>query len=126
MVLPPAYGSGGSGGGGVSDSASEQLTGLNDVTGDPLYQKTLTLSSHTGGTNNVAHGITGLKRMRSIQGSMKENSTGKWFPIPYASGSANIGAQLAVSATNIEFTLGSFWSTGQIVELEFHITYTKT
>ena len=114
------------GAGGVDDTALEQATGLKDITGDDLYAKTITLASHTGGTNNMAHGITGLKRVRSLQGSMEEQSSGKWFPIPYASGSANIGAQIGVSSTNIELTLGSFWSTGQIINIEITLIYSKT
>jgi len=114
------------GAGGVDDTALEQDTGLLDLAGDKIYAKTLTLATHSGGTNNIAHGITGLKRLRSLEGSMEEQSSGKWFPIPYASGSANIGAQVAVSSTNIELTLGSFWSNGQIINIRITIQYTKT
>lgn len=117
---------GGGGGGLVDDSTTEQALGINDVDGDALHQKTVTLASHTGGTNNIAHGITGLKRVRSLEGSMKQTSSGDWLPIPYASGAANIGAQIAVDATNVKLTLGSFWTSGTITLIQITLIYSKT
>jgi len=125
MTLPPAYGSsGGGGGGGVSDSLTEQATGLTDLDGDALYQKTVTLASITGGLENIAHGITGYKRLHSVRGSLVAGAL--WSPIPMASGSANVGMQIDVDATNVRIIPGSFWSVGQLTDLQITITYSKT
>jgi len=126
MTLPPAYGSGGSGGGGgVSDSVSEQATGLTDKDGNALYQKTVLLASIAGGSENIAHGITGLLRVRSIEGSCVTTG-GLFSPIPLASGSGNVGMQVDVDGTNVRIIPGSFWTVGTITLLQITLTYTKT
>jgi hypothetical protein len=103
-------------GGGIPDySTDEQDTGAVWVDGTtPIYQKTINVGDLTGGSSkDVAHGITGLARVVGIEGGMEDGQAGAsqvFYPLPFASPSANISVQIQLTATQIKVFAGSYWN----------------
>ena len=88
-------------GGGISYTTSEQDTGLTWHDGSSIYQKTVNFGALPNSTSkSVAHGITGLDIVISVEGWFKDSAP-EYVPIVFnASSSANdIGTYL--DATNI-------------------------
>lgn len=95
---------------GVDYSTDEQDTGQVWTDGTtPVYQKTIVVGNLSGATT-AAHGITGLTRIVGLEGGMEDGDASNFYPLPFASGAANIGVQIKVDATNIEIAPGSYWN----------------
>ena len=98
---------------GLNWTTSEQDTGLT-YAGDAVYQKTVVVGDLTGGVSkDVAHGITGLKRIIRFEGGMEDGQAGAsqvFYPLPFASPSANIGVQIQATATEVKLFAGSYWN----------------
>ena len=118
--------SGGGGNNGVNYSTAEQVIGT-WIDGKPLYQKTIdfgVMPSNT--TKSVAHGISNIKRVVSIEGYSFNSTAGNLtVPLPFVSTSA-LGSQMDIRCdfTNVTVITG----TGRQNFAESFVTlrYTKT
>ena len=111
---------------GVNYSTAEQVIGT-WIDGKPLYQKTIVcgvMPSST--TKSVAHGISNIKRIVSIEGYSFNSTAGNLtVPLPFVSTSA-LGSQMDIRCdfTNVTVITG----TGRQNFAESFVTlrYTKT
>jgi hypothetical protein len=105
---------GAGGGGGTGWSTDEVDTGLTWIDDRPVYKKTIDCGDLTGGSNKAtAHGISNFEGLVGIEGGMEDTRTGNdktYYPIPFASPSANIGVQVQVTPVNVNVFAGSYWN----------------
>lgn len=80
-------------------------TQIGTYLGQPLYRKVVNIPAGTvnaGGVFNVAHGISGIVRIRTIYGEFHRTSPSfLLLPLPYPHADNNSHIQLLADATNI-------------------------
>lgn len=91
---------------GLNRTSGEQDTGLTDVFGDKIYQKTLTI---TAGPNNsivsIPHGIVGLKRLEDISGFIDDGVTWRGITNPEAISAQTL--HFALTTTDLALQSGT-------------------
>ena len=118
------YTGGGTGGGGINYSTTEQNTGLKWVDGSDIYQRTLVvnnLSVENGVRFTLPHGIVNIGKMISLECCMHTDETdfaGGVFLTPNAS--------VFCTDTNISLSFPATWQASLDRVWYFTIKYTKT
>ena len=106
----------------VNYSTDEHLTGVNWTDGKPIYRKVVNFGALPNATTkNIAHGITGLDIVVSLEGVAKHPSIGNYLPLTYVTGIARV--ELLIQGSDIRIvTDSSFqdWTSTHII-----IEYTK-
>lgn len=104
-------------------STSEHATGENWIAGETIYRKVIdfgTLPNAT--TKNVAHGITNLDIVISLEGVARNTIIGNYLPLSYPTG--GFRAELLIQGSDIRIVTDSNfqdWTQTYII-----IEYTKT
>jgi hypothetical protein len=109
-------------------STSEQATNRTDLSGNVIYQKSLTIGGNLStGITNLAHGITGLNKMVFLQGFC-DRSNGAQVIVPFPSTTSTFVATVQVDATNAIITVGTSWTgAGNVLSnLRMTLFYTKS
>lgn len=106
------YSVGGSSGGGVNYSTSEQNTGLTWIDGRTIYQKTVDCGTLPNNTDkNVAHGISNLDYVIHCYGVAKRPAAGSTVMnnllLPYSHQTSANNIALSVNSTNITIRTGN-------------------
>ena len=107
-------------------STQEQVVGT-WIDGNPIYEKTLYISSPQTGDTAIPHGITNPGMLISAKGSAYAGTGFGWMNIPTASTSSTYMLNLyGFDATNIHLEVGSAYS-GSVALQDTYVTiqYTK-
>ena len=117
-------------GGGSEDmhnySTTEHIVGT-WTDGSTLYEKTVEVGTLTYGTswNEMAHNISNVNKVISIQGIFQDTSAGNWLQIPAYRPVNQLGVLMACDSTKIKWI--NNWITSENAEnAVVTIQYTKT
>lgn len=113
------------GSGGIDYSTDELDTGIKWIDGKTIYRKTINCGALPNtASKDVAHGITNIDRIVSIEGYAYNPTLHSTMPIPYSTNStaANVGVNADTTSINI------FDGSDRSAFTEAYITlvYTKT
>jgi len=90
----------------IDRTTAEVAAGYTDVNGDPVYQKTIVIAAGPNNeTLNIAHGITGLKKLVRLEGYI-DNGT-FWRSVNNLEATATANLHWALSATNFVLVSGT-------------------
>lgn len=116
-------------------STSEQVVGT-WIDGKPLYEKTISSDAERDGSVStsqaIAHGISNLKEVITINGFASFGNNGSWLPIIF---SDNAGATLSnsrvkiinIGLSNVNFEIGNNYNgNNKINKVRITLRYTKT
>lgn len=82
-------------------TTTEQLTGAVWIDGKQIYRKVIdTTALPNATTKNVAHGITGMTKVISLNGMASGSGTVN-RPLPYADATLTDAVELDIDATNV-------------------------
>ena len=109
--------------GNVNYSTDEHLTGANWIDGKPIYRKTIAFGALPNATTkNVAHGITGLDVVVSLEGVARNTIIANYLPLTYVTGTARV--ELLIQGSSVRIVTDSNfqdWTQTHII-----LEYTKT
>lgn len=120
------FGTGGSSGGGIDYSTTEQDTGLKWVNGETIYQKTIYYAGGVSGTVSFAHGISNFGIPLYAEGICFDTyQSGYYITMPRIDNNGyNIGI-MAIDSTNIQYFVPSAFS-NRITDVYVTLRYTKS
>ena len=113
----------------VHYSTSEKIIGT-WIDGKPLYEKTVTGTTITGGTTfDKAHGISNLNEVVDVIIMCHDSSNGWWRKLNFAYNNGSINNEwfggFAIDSTNIKFQIGTTFA-NNLDKYRVTLQYTKT
>lgn len=106
-------------------SLAEKDTGFTWVDGRTIYKKTINTGALPNSTNkNIAHGISGLSNIISMDGFAYSSTTNVTFPLPTVNTGPTFAVGLQADKTNIRLQTGVDYSSYNSSYVT--LSYTKT
>ena len=104
-------------------STTEHVTGEQWLSGETVYRKVINFGALPNtATKNVAHGITGLDTVISLEGVARNTIIGNYLPLSYPTGTARV--ELLIQGSDIRVVTDSNFS--DWTETYVIMKYTKT